>query len=114
MYVWVLPGGRNELAKLTLIILDYALTDFPSPNLQEVTRFLDKSGEPTTSGNAAQIIKAFVPYQPPTECSTKGPELFSPAESQGLYYLPQGATTPPTGGALEFEQLRRALVPFSR
>lgn len=50
--VWVLPGGTDELSKLTLIILDYALHDPPATANKNVTFHLTRQGELTTAANA--------------------------------------------------------------
>jgi hypothetical protein len=61
VYVWVLPGCRDELAKLTLAILDYA-TNQPAPVLtKEVTLYLQKDGTPGTPQTAFRQIKAVIP-----------------------------------------------------
>ncbi|HVX10154.1 MAG TPA: hypothetical protein VHC22_03030 [Pirellulales bacterium] len=50
--VWILPGGSDELSKLTLAILDYALHDPPAKGSKTVTFHLTKQGELTTAGNS--------------------------------------------------------------
>ncbi len=47
-YVWVLPEGRDQLTKLTLLILDYALHDPPVKRTKEVSYSIDEYGLPTT------------------------------------------------------------------
>lgn len=50
--VWVLPGGSDELSKLTLTILDFALHDAPTKANKSVTFHLTRHGELTTAANA--------------------------------------------------------------
>jgi hypothetical protein len=56
VHVWVLPGRRAELAKLTLAILDYALNSAPVPLTKTVTYYLDEQGLPTTSAKAVSTV----------------------------------------------------------
>jgi len=44
-YVWVLPQGRDELAKLTLAILDFAINQ-PAVAAMSVSLTIDKYGKP--------------------------------------------------------------------
>ena len=53
MYVWVGPEGRDELTKLTLAILDYALHEPPVKRTKQVDYYLDEYGLPTTSQTLA-------------------------------------------------------------
>lgn len=57
-YVWVLPGGRDELAKLTLAILDYAQNNPPQQVQKTVEYYLDERGLPTTFANAVSKVTA--------------------------------------------------------
>jgi hypothetical protein len=118
MHVWVLPGGRNELAKLTLIILDYAMSDLPSTPVKEVTWFLDAKGGLTEAQRATRVIKAVVPFGAshaiPSSESADAKQFGLPILPSGGPAFPSEMSVPPSAGALEFEQLRRALVPFSR
>lgn len=59
-YVWVLPGGRDELAKLTLAILDYAQNTPPSQIQKTVEYYLDERGLPTTFQRAVSKVTAQV------------------------------------------------------
>lgn len=64
-YVWVCPGGQDELTKLTITILDYAFSPQaprPSGRQKDVTWFIDKDGNPTEQERAAQVIRASLPY----------------------------------------------------
>lgn len=86
-YVWLLPGGQEELSKLTLVILDYA-TNPPQPpppaafrpTTKEVTWYFDAAGNPTTKDQAHREVHAVVPYDQPTGFDAK--VRSSAAESQ--------------------------------
>lgn len=65
-YVWVLPGeGRDELAKLTLVIMDFALNSAPTASTKEVTlyRKVDATGieQPSTCEDATKVVKMTIP-----------------------------------------------------
>ena len=47
--MWVLPEGQDQLTKLTLAILDYALHDPPAKRTKEVDYNIDEYGLPTTN-----------------------------------------------------------------
>ena len=59
-YVWVGPEGRDELTKLTLAILDYALHDSPQRLTKDVTFFVDALGLPTTQKDGVGQVKATI------------------------------------------------------
>jgi len=60
-YVWVPEGpGRDELAKLTLAILDYAVNDAPTVPRKTVYALLDKDGAPTTYPHASMVVSTEV------------------------------------------------------
>lgn len=61
-YVWLLPGGRDELAKLTLAILDFAVHDSPAPRTKKITWSVDEKGQPAVSGKAVGQVEANIPY----------------------------------------------------
>jgi hypothetical protein len=67
VYVWVPPGGRDELAKLTLAILDYALHDPPIPVPKQVSYFIDELGLPTTAATAVGQVVATIDVKEHTE-----------------------------------------------
>jgi hypothetical protein len=54
--VWVLPGGQNELSKLTLLILDYAVNQPALINTLDAEYRLNKKGEPIEAGEEPAII----------------------------------------------------------
>ncbi|HEY5315552.1 MAG TPA: hypothetical protein VIK18_23680 [Pirellulales bacterium] len=58
VYVWVLPQGRDELAKLTLAILDYAMRDPPVRLTKEVVYYIDEHGLPTTQHESVGKVTA--------------------------------------------------------
>jgi hypothetical protein len=60
VYVWVTNDGRDELTKLTLAILDYAIHEPPQLLTKEVTYYLDPLGLPTTQKNGVTVVKATV------------------------------------------------------
>lgn len=60
VYVWVLPGGRNELSKLTLAILDYAINVPPTEAQKTVYYFIDQNGLPVPAAAAVGVVTANV------------------------------------------------------
>lgn len=58
VYVVVPKGGRDELAKLTLAILDYALNNPPQTVTKQVAYFVDHLGLPTTPDTAVGVVAA--------------------------------------------------------
>jgi hypothetical protein len=58
VYVWVLPGCQNELTKLTIAILDYAIKEPVSTPVKTVVAYIDASGNPTTSSKAVAEVTA--------------------------------------------------------
>jgi hypothetical protein len=68
-YVWVTPEGRDELTKLTLTILDYAVNEPATtlPSTKEVEVYLDHKGLPTTSENAVAKAKAVIAMEDPID-----------------------------------------------
>ena len=59
-YVWVGPEGRDELAKLTLAILDYAQNDAPTLRTKQVNFYVDEYGLPTQQSQAVGTVSAQV------------------------------------------------------
>ncbi len=59
-YVWVPPEGRDELTKLTLTILDYALHEPPAKRSKQVEFYVDSYGLPTTQKLAVGKVSATV------------------------------------------------------
>ena len=59
-YVWVLPEGQDQLTKLTLAILDYALHEPPVKRTKEVVYYIDEYGLPTTSATSVGKVTATV------------------------------------------------------
>lgn len=89
VYVWVLREGRDELAKLTLAILDYAMHDPPVRLTKQVTFTIDEFGLPTDDKNSVGKITATVPinerpenllYMAPREASALEQQLSSQLE----------------------------------
>ncbi len=59
-YVWVLPEGRDELTKLTLAILDFAINSPPTELSKQIMFYIDEYGLPTTKQNAVGAVAANV------------------------------------------------------
>jgi len=59
-YVWVLPEGQDQLTKLTLAILDYAMHEPPVKRTKQVDYNIDEYGLPTTSQRAVGKVTANV------------------------------------------------------
>lgn len=57
-FVWVQPGCRDELAKLTLVILDYAQNSPPVQVQKTVEYYVDERGLPTTFQKAVSKVTA--------------------------------------------------------
>ncbi|MEX2307889.1 MAG: hypothetical protein WD738_09875 [Pirellulales bacterium] len=53
VYVWVGPEGRDELVKLALAILDYAIYDPPLPATREIVRTVEKDA----SGKVVKVTE---------------------------------------------------------
>lgn len=62
VYVWVEPDGRDQLTRLTLAILDYALNSPPVPLTKNVTYYVDEYGIPTSQSAAVGVVSATVQY----------------------------------------------------
>jgi hypothetical protein len=84
-YVWLLPNGQDELSKLTLVILDYALNQPAAASLAptvEAEFRLKADGTPVENINqAATIIRATLnvdgelpQYRPPRAMTDDTPE----------------------------------------
>jgi hypothetical protein len=58
VYVWIGPEGRDELAKLTIAILDFALHDAPVKLTKEVVYYIDEHGLPTTENQSVGKVTA--------------------------------------------------------
>jgi len=53
--------GTDELTKLTIAILDFAINDPPAIRTKEVTAYLDGDGGPANSKDAAFVVTAALP-----------------------------------------------------
>lgn len=130
-YVWLAPGGQNELSKLTMVILDYAFTPQatkPSGDTKEVTWFFDENGLPTDRANAHQEMKAVVAFDKKVRLKQDGSELptdsddekaskirkqldnvfDSPSDAEAE--LPPILSPPSTFSPLQFELYRQTLT----
>jgi hypothetical protein len=58
--VWVPPEGRDELTKLTLAILDYAVNNPPVAVNKQVLYYIDEYGLPTNQRQAVGTVTATV------------------------------------------------------
>lgn len=58
-YVWVLPGGQNELTKLTFTILDYALTPQAASKTKKLTIYYDANGHQISNRSNASFVEEF-------------------------------------------------------
>lgn len=56
--VWVDQFGRDELTKLTLTILDFAMNSPPALNTKQVVYYIDQNGLPTTQAQAVATVAA--------------------------------------------------------
>lgn len=71
--VWTLPGKSDELAKLTLVILDYALHDPPAQPKKTVSYHLNEQGELTSADKAMLSVSGEVPASQPSDKLTTSP-----------------------------------------
>ena len=55
-YVWVPPHGRDQLAKLTLAVLDIAMNSAPTSATTDVYAFVAADGKTTTTYDKAQFL----------------------------------------------------------
>jgi hypothetical protein len=68
VYVWVLPGGEDELTKLTLAILDYAV-NFPAAPIvvtKTVVYNVGPDGLPIATGREVGTVSATIPIDAPS------------------------------------------------
>ena len=128
-YVWVLPGGQQELSKLTLVILDFAINVPPPLETKEVVVYFDNARQPTTKDKAVIEVRSTLLFSSPVnECElvngvcevgavNKGAEpsalhslpapSAAPSQSQGFAPM----NTPSMMPLLEFNQNQRFLSP---
>ena len=59
-YVWVCPEGQDQLTKLSLVILDYAMHEPPVKRTKQVDYYIDEYGLPTTSQRSVGKVTANV------------------------------------------------------
>lgn len=106
-YVWVLPGGQDELTKLTLTILDYAFsppgTKVPGDR-KVVTWYIGSHGKPTTPNDAAQVIQMTM------SADRWAPvDLWEKVERVQMEGIPSGTTPPIPAAAREQFKIERML-----
>lgn len=85
-YVWIMPGGQNELTKLTFVILDYALSpQAGAKRTKDVTMYFDKHGNLVGDGADKAIeIKTTVPFDKAVPVSTIAELNVSPFDSSSI------------------------------
>jgi hypothetical protein len=114
-YVWVLPNQREQLAKLTLAILDYAINPIPTSLSKTVVYYIDGQGLPTTQANAVGTVTGNVAVDERNESLLNLPQqtevdLFDKLQHQ-LFDLDQRIAAFPKDGqvppAANREDMRR-------
>jgi hypothetical protein len=122
-YVWLRSGGQEELSKLTLVILDFAINQPKTPPTappqatKDVTWYFDAKGEPTTKELAHREVRATVPYDQPTgfdpkihndaaEANVFEHELLPAPQEEPMPFAPQNQAP-----WLLFENYRQFLTP---
>jgi hypothetical protein len=60
VYVWVPPEGREQLTRLTLMILDFAVNNAPVPLAKQVVYYIDEYGIPTRQSLAVGQVSASI------------------------------------------------------
>ncbi len=112
--VWVDPGvGTDELSKLTLAILDYALNDPPAARQKQVVAYFGADGvSKATPSTAAYVVTAAIPFDKSAATvyakipSTVKSAADAPPTNKAideLRFLPQRNSYQP--GPLGFDQL---------
>lgn len=120
-YVWVCPGGQDELTKLTLTILDYAFVPSATPpppdmtNMKEVTWYF-KDGVASNSNEATTEVRAVIPFgstATPNEVPSMAPTGEPIRGTEGPTVLPPPILPQPNigYGALQFDLQRQYLTP---
>jgi hypothetical protein len=66
LYVWVLPGHREQLSRLTLAILDYAFNQPAAVLTKDITFNIGIDGKLSTAANAVRTVKATIPINTPS------------------------------------------------
>jgi hypothetical protein len=75
VYVWVEPEGRDQLTKLTLAILDFAVNNPPTPLNKTVSYNIDAFGLPTTSSASVGSVSATVGISEHPESLLNTPQI---------------------------------------
>lgn len=118
-YVWLRPGGQEELSKLSLVILDYAIHDpprlpsppQPDPAYTVETSYFGTDGKPTTQANAHREVRSIKPMEtlPPMTSGAGGTS--SPQRSM----VPEAEFAPASPGSfLLLENQLKFLTPRGR
>jgi hypothetical protein len=110
VYVWVLPEGRDELTKLTLAILDYAIYEPYSPPQETVEDIYGPDGKTLQQRKVIYQQRqgtAYATRDGPPERAFGQPVDMGPAPSP----MQREPTLTPGLRILDFERMRRALTP---
>jgi hypothetical protein len=108
-----LPGLEEQLAKLTLAILDYALNPSPVPLTKTIVYYLDEQGLPTTQAQAVSTVAGTVNINERNESLLNLPTATEAAMrdklQRQLFELEQQIATFPRAGGFftNREELRR-------
>ena len=97
-YVWLLPGGQDQLSKLSIVMLDFATNAPPATPTREVEWYLDNNSLPATEANATHVVRATLPASTDTGVKIKT------ENGRTFGVLPQpvaGAKTSSTGASGE-------------
>lgn len=104
LYVWVLPNGRDELAKLTLAILDYALHEPPAPKERQIVYYVGLNGQPTTHDNAVgQVTQSISVKADPSSAWQSHQQRVAKRQ---MAMLPPSQMVHPNGVAMSVEEIR--------
>jgi hypothetical protein len=131
LYVWVLPGGQNELTKLTLSILDYAFYPPAQTRQKEVEWYFTADGSPTTRDKAQRVERAAISLGtktpvtlppkplPPQQLQKQDLEAWELEQQKAGTFEQSDLLEPrvpspiPSGGYLQFQQNLQFLTPRS-
>jgi len=115
VYVWVTPArGTDELTKLTLAILDYAVNE-PTRAAQkeiEAEYVYDSTADEAKLKSWRETYLAPVDAKPKPVREKRWPGEPDAVPPEATQVFPGGRTPQPGAAFPQFEQERRALVPF--
>jgi hypothetical protein len=130
-YVWILPGGEDQLSKLTLTILDFAMND-PAQAPQKVVELQYNINSDGTRGNISSWQETFnADVDDPLKPATSAPDNARSASARrqaneseplpapsGVMYVPefpvyrQQRTEVPSMGILQLRQQLNTVTPI--